>query len=94
MFGLRGRHPGLLVSLGKPAPDPGMAAPGVIPLLDVLEDRLSGLGVSAEAPPAGQLAFERGEKALGHGVVVAVPGKLQSATAIAASSALKASKGV
>src|SRR6516225_2095301 len=49
-----------------------MAAGGIVPPLDVAEDRHPGLGLRCEAAAYQQLAFQCGEEALAHGVVVGV----------------------
>src|ERR1700746_2176194 len=49
-----------------------MAAGGIVPPLDVAEDRHPGLGLRCEAAACQQLAFQCGEEALAHGVVVGV----------------------
>ena len=45
----------------------------IVPALDELEDRHTGLGLGLELPPFEQLAFKRGEEALTHGVIVGFP---------------------
>src|SRR5271169_4303982 len=45
---------------------------GVVPALDELEHRHARLDLSVETAAVEQLAFERGEKALAHGIVEAV----------------------
>jgi len=45
---------------------------GVIPALDELEHRHARLDLSAEVAAVEQLAFERSEKALAHGIVEAI----------------------
>src|SRR5690349_224380 len=49
-----------------------MAASRIVPSLDVAEDRHSGLGLRGELAACQQLAFQCGEEALAHGVVVGV----------------------
>jgi hypothetical protein len=49
-----------------------MAAMRVVPALDEVEDRHTRLDLGLEAAPVEQLAFERGEEALIHGVVKTV----------------------
>src|SRR5438132_13537214 len=49
-----------------------MAASRIVPSLDVAEDRHSGLGLRGEPAACQQLAFQCGEEALAHGVVVGV----------------------
>jgi hypothetical protein len=49
-----------------------MAAGGIVPSLDVAEDYHPGLGLRCEAAPSQQLAFQCGEEAFAHGVVVSV----------------------
>src|ERR1700687_356547 len=49
--------------------DGGVATPGIEPALDVVEDRQSGCSTVYEDGVIEQLAFERGPKALGKGVV-------------------------
>src|SRR3954451_18051038 len=49
-----------------------MAASRIVPSLDVAEDRHSGLGLRGEPASCQQLAFQCGEEALAHGVVVGV----------------------
>ena len=44
----------------------------VVPALDPLEHGELGFGLSLEAPSIEQFALERGEQALGQGVVVGV----------------------
>src|SRR5271156_2365470 len=44
----------------------------VVPALDEVEDRQARLDLGLEAAPVEQLAFERGEEALAHGVVKTV----------------------
>src|SRR5690606_22092590 len=44
----------------------------VVPALDPLEDRHPGFGLAFEPPTVKHLAFERGEEALGHRVVVGI----------------------
>src|SRR5208283_2048966 len=50
----------------------GVAAMGVVPALDELEQRHARRGLSVETAAVEQLAFERGEKALAHGIVEAI----------------------
>lgn len=45
---------------------------GVVEPLDIVEDGRSGLSPRPEDVPIEQLAFERGEEGLGHGIVEAV----------------------
>ena len=52
--------------------DRRVATTGIVPALDVVEDGEAGVSVTAERRAVNQLALERGEDALGHGVVVAV----------------------
>src|SRR3984893_6437241 len=52
--------------------DAGMATSGIVPPLDVAEDRHPGLGLRYEPAACQQLAFQCGEEALAHGVVVGV----------------------
>src|ERR1700729_2695272 len=49
-----------------------MATGGIVPPLDVAEDRHPGLGLRCEPAACQQLAFQCGEEALAHGVVVGV----------------------
>src|SRR6516164_8629547 len=49
-----------------------MATSGIVPPFDVAEDRHPGLGLRCEAAAGQQLAFQCGEEALAHGVVVGV----------------------
>src|SRR5215472_16151526 len=49
-----------------------MATSGIVPPLDVAEDRHPGLGLRCEPVACQQLAFQCGEEALAHGVVVGV----------------------
>src|SRR6476659_3064708 len=49
-----------------------MAAGGIVPPLDVAEDRHPGLGLRCEPAACQQLAFQCSEEALAHGVVVGV----------------------
>ena len=49
-----------------------MATPRVVPALDVSEHGEPRFGLGLEGGPIEQLAFEAGEEALGHGVVVGV----------------------
>jgi len=44
----------------------------VVPALDELEERQAGFGLAVERAAVEQLAFERGEKALAHGVAEAI----------------------
>src|SRR6202022_2363053 len=50
--------------------DAGMATSGIVPPLDVAEDRHPGLGLRSEPAACQQLAFQCCEEALAHGVVV------------------------
>src|ERR1700725_4950 len=52
--------------------DAGVATSGIVPPLDVAEDRHPGLGLRCEPAACQQLAFQCGEEALAHGVVVGV----------------------
>ena len=52
--------------------DRRVATAGIVPALDVIEDGEAGVSVTAERRAVNQLALERCEEALGHGVVVAV----------------------
>jgi hypothetical protein len=49
-----------------------MSAARIVPSLDELEDGPACFGLRAEAGSVDELAFEGGEEALAHGVVVAV----------------------
>ena len=49
-----------------------MAARGIVPAFDELEAGDAGLSLGPELPAVEQLAFEGGEEALAHGVVVAI----------------------
>src|SRR5689334_5861534 len=49
-----------------------VAAPGVVPSLDPGEQRQTRVGLGLPTPAVDQLAFEAGEEALGHRVVVGV----------------------
>src|SRR5260221_13767539 len=49
-----------------------MAASGIVPTLDVAEDRHPGLGLRCEPATCQQLTFQGCEEALAHGVVVGV----------------------
>src|SRR5207253_1193828 len=49
-----------------------MATGGIVPPLDVAEDRHPGLGLRCEPVACQQLTFQCGEEALAHGVVVGV----------------------
>ena len=49
-----------------------MASSWVVPSFDELEDDHTGLGLGLEFAPGQEFAFERGEEALAHGVVVGV----------------------
>src|SRR5580700_11266340 len=49
-----------------------MATGGIVPPLDVAEDRHPGLGLRCEPAACQQLTFQCGEEALAHGVVVGV----------------------
>src|ERR1700747_1510251 len=49
-----------------------MAASGIVPALDVAEDRHPGLGLRWEPVARQQLTFQGCEEALAHGVVVGV----------------------
>src|SRR6516162_2190572 len=49
-----------------------MATSGIVPPLDVAEDRHPGLGLRREAASSQQLAFQCSEEALAHGVVVGI----------------------
>ena len=51
----------------------GVATIGVVPALDVLEDRHAGFNLVSERETVKELAFEGGKEALAHGVVVAIP---------------------
>src|SRR5687768_3928341 len=50
-----------------------MAPSWVVPTLDPGEQGCSRLGLALPTAPVDQLAFEAGEEALGHGVVIGVP---------------------
>jgi hypothetical protein len=50
----------------------GVAAMRVIPALNEIKDRDAGFDLGLEAAAVEQLAFERGEKALAHGIVEAI----------------------
>ena len=52
----------------------GVPAVGVVEAFQVVEDGYPGFGPGAEAVAVQQLAFQGGEEALGHGVVVGVTG--------------------
>src|SRR5579872_4089642 len=52
--------------------DRGMTAATIVEAFDECEDRRARLGLVLEAAALEQLAFERGEEALAHGVVVGV----------------------
>ncbi len=49
-----------------------MAPSRIVPALDELEDRHSGLGLGLELAPVEQLAFERREEALAHRIVISI----------------------
>ena len=49
-----------------------MSARGIVPAFDELEAGNAGFGLGFELSPVEQFAFERGEEALAHGVVVAI----------------------
>src|SRR5215467_11688665 len=49
-----------------------MATSGIVPPFDVAEDRHPGLGLRCEPVACQQLAFQCGEEAFAHGVVVGV----------------------
>src|ERR1700736_3789261 len=49
-----------------------MATGGIVPPLDVTEDRHPGLGLRCEPAACQQLAFQGCEEALAHGVIVGV----------------------
>ena len=49
-----------------------MAPPPVVPTLDVLEEREPRRGPRVPVAALDQLPLQRGEEALGHGVVVAI----------------------
>src|SRR5260370_36685395 len=49
-----------------------MAAMGVVPAFDELEDRHAGLALGFEAAAVEQFAFERGEETLAHCVIEAI----------------------
>src|ERR1700732_3619508 len=49
-----------------------MAASGIVPTLNVAEDRHSGLGLRCEPATCQQLTFQGCEEALAHGVIVGV----------------------
>lgn len=49
-----------------------MPSAGIVPALDEGEDGHAGLGLRAEAPPVEELAFEGGEEALAHGIIIGV----------------------
>ena len=53
-------------------PERAVAAALVVPTFDIGEQRQPCFGLSLPAAPVDQLALERGEEALGHGVVVSV----------------------
>ena len=53
-------------------PEVLVAAPWVVPALDGTEQGLLRLGVVLEPRLLKQFAFERGEEAFGHGVIVAI----------------------
>ena len=57
---------------GREVAERGVPTVRVVPALDEVEDRDAGLGLRAEAVAIEQLAFERGEEALAHRVVVSV----------------------
>jgi hypothetical protein len=50
--------------------DTRMAASGIVPALDITEDRHTGLGLRSEPAACQQLTFQCCEEALAHGVVV------------------------
>jgi hypothetical protein len=52
--------------------DRGVAAAWIVEPLDEVEDCASRLGLGLEAVPREKLAFEGGEEALAHGVVIGV----------------------
>ena len=57
---------------GSEVVDPRVTPAGVVEALDEVEHGEFGFGAVDEARPIEQLAFERGEEALAHRVVVAV----------------------
>ena len=63
------------VVVGAEVTQGGVPAAWVVPAFDELEDRHARLGLGTERTPVDELALQRGEKALGHGVVKAVPGR-------------------
>ena len=50
----------------------GVASCRIVPALDEGEDGHAGFGLGLELPSVKELAFERGEEALTHGIVVGV----------------------
>ena len=49
-----------------------MATVRIVPALQPLEDRHPRFGLAAEPSPVEHFALERGEKALGHGIVIRI----------------------
>ena len=49
-----------------------MATVRIVPALQSLEDRHPRFGLAAEPSPVEHFALERGEKALGHGIVIRI----------------------
>src|SRR6516225_471556 len=66
-----GRMTTLVVDRGE-IPDRGMTTARVVEALDEFEHRDPCLGLRLEPAPVEKLAFQRGEEALAHGIVVGV----------------------
>src|SRR6476619_7027588 len=60
--------------------DRGVAAAPIVEPLDEVEDCASRLGLGLEAVPREKLAFEGGEEALAHGVVIGVADRAHRGT--------------
>ena len=71
---------GVFVVHGRLVVEGRVTAMRVVPALDVVEDLPSCDGVGGETGAVDQLALQGGEKALTHGVVVAVPGRAHRRT--------------
>jgi len=72
---LHSRRSGALEVVGAQVAQGGVPTSGVVPALDELEDGHACLGLGLERLPFDQLALQGGEEAIGHGVVVAIPGR-------------------
>ena len=58
---------------GREVPQGRVAAPRIVPYLDVSEDLLARVDLGPEDPAVQELALEAGEEGFRHGIVVAVP---------------------